>query len=338
MYKLFVFMGYPGSGKSYISKKMASHESDLYLSSDELREELFGFRDQDHNKELFEELYRRLLEHKDVGDVYMDATNLSRKDRLRVLSQVQRKYELHLICVLRPIDEIVEVNNARQGEEHIPDDIFKRILGKFQLPILEEGWDDIQYYFNTTKFSPVESILYYTDLPDLDHDNPHHNESLKEHLDYVTHMSLEKSNNKYVQIIAPYHDIGKYFVKTYNEEKGYSQFVGHASVSAYIYLMNNLIHHMYENHIVFGFIDNAYKVIGTYDFILVYYGIYYHDLPYSLDNRKDILHSLEKPSKQIIQLYKRYCKKKTLEELADTIIEFNSIDKLREGDNDGREA
>lgn len=334
MNKLFVFMGYPGSGKSYIAKQMVNHNTDLYISSDELREEMFGFRDQEHNTELFEELYKRLLDHKDIGDAYMDATNLSRKDRLRVLAHIQRKYELHLVCVLRPIDEVVEVNNLRQGEEHIPDDIFKRILGKFQLPILEEGWDEISYYFNTTKFSPLDSILYYTDLPDTDHDNPHHNETLKEHLDYVTKMS-KKSDNKYIQVIAPYHDIGKYFVKKYNEEKGYHQFIGHAAVSSYIYLMNRLIQHMYENHIVFGIIHNAYDVIGTYDFIITYYGIYFHDLPYSVDNRKDLLHSLEKPSKQIIQLYRRYCKKRTLDELADTIIEFNKIDRLREGDKDG---
>lgn len=336
MYKLFVFMGYPGCGKSYLARQLATHKTDLYMSSDNLREEMFGFRDQTRNDELFTELYRRVLGHVDIGDAYIDATNLTRKDRLRILSHIQRKYELHLICVLRPIDEIVEVNNLRQGEEHIPDDIFKKMLGRFQLPILEEGWDDIQYYFNTTKFSPVDSILHYSDLPDEDHDNPHHNETLKEHLNYVSQMSKKLSNSKYVQAIAPYHDIGKFYVKQYNSDKGYSQFIGHAAVSSYIYLMNTLIEFMYENHIVFGFIHNAYNVLGTYDFIVTYYGIYYHDLPYSIPDRKELKHSLEKPSKQIIQMYRRYCKKKNIEELVDSIIEFNSIDRLREEEEDAR--
>lgn len=335
MNKLYVFMGYPGCGKSYIAKQLATKTTDLYLSSDELREEMFGFRDQTRNDELFAELYKRALDHIDIGDTYIDATNLSRKDRLRILAQIKRRYELHLICVIRPIDEIIETNNIRQGEEHIPEDILKRILGKFQLPILEEGWDYIDYYFNTTKFSPTESIFHYLDFPDINHDNPHHNETLHEHLHYITQMSLQLSDNKYVQNIAPYHDIGKFFVKKYNPDKGYHQFIGHAPVSAYIYLTNTIIRYMYDNHIVFGFIPDIEKCIGNYDFIVMYFGIYYHDIPYSLPDRKDIIKSISKPSKHIVQSFRRYCKKHSIEELVDIILEFNKIDSMREGEIDG---
>lgn len=334
--KLFVFMGYPGCGKSSLAKKIAIKETDLYLSSDELREEIFGFRDQTHNKELFAELHRRAIEHASIGDTYIDATNLTRKDRLRTISQFNKLYELHLICVLRSIDELVAVNEDRRinsPTEYIPDEIFKTILGRFQLPTYDEGWEKIDYYFITTSFSPLESYFDYKCREDIAHDNPHHPETIKEHISYLLECCEKLDKSEELKFISNYHDNGKFYVKLYNEEKGYSQFLGHAAVSAYIYLINRATEHMYINHDIFGFIANLHETIDTNKFITEYYGIYYHDLPYTLHDVDSLCHSLSKPSKPIKYMYRRAnCKDDSVLKLAELLLEFNGIDRMREGD------
>ena len=110
MANVYILMGYPGSGKSTLLSQLANPETDLCLSSDNIREELFGFRDQEHNQEVFATLYQRALDYSDTGSIYIDATNLSRKDRAKTIEKLRKYYSLHLICVLRPITEIIEVN------------------------------------------------------------------------------------------------------------------------------------------------------------------------------------------------------------------------------------
>ena len=330
MNTLFVFMGYPGSGKSYLASQIVNQEKGLYLSSDLLREEMFGFRDQNHNKELFDELYRRVEIGLKDQDVYLDATNLSRKDRLKVVGRFKKKCRLHLICVLRSITELLEVNETRTGEEHIPDHIFIKILGRFQFPTYDEGWDDIKFYFVTTKFSPVDSFVDYKLLSDIDHDNPHHSETIKEHLDYLTQYCKENAENSILAHIASYHDIGKFYVKQYNQEKGYSQFIGHAAVSTYIYFMNRLIEFMYDNHIIYGYIPNIEMLFSSSNFIVEMLGIYYHDYPYSLPEFDDLLKSLKKPSKPVLYLLNKYSKNYNIDDFIKLLIEFNKIDRMRE--------
>ena len=345
MYKAYVFMGYPGSGKSTIALKMTSHDTDLYLSSDKLREEMFGFRDQTRNQELFEELYKRAIDHAGIGDVYVDATNLSRKDRLKVIDNLHKHYSMNLICVLRPIDEIVDVNNERavsKPDEFIPDEILKRILGKFQLPVHNEGWDKICFYLNYNNLTYFD----YAGRPDMAHNNPHHPETIKEHIDFVNKICIELGKSAQISEIARYHDLGKFFVQTYNEDKGFSQTIGHAAVSAYIYLVDHMfyLYQLQKDTSKSSVIEN--DDLFTYSFITTFYGIYYHDLPYEIarayhtneEIKQALEHSLSKPSKGIRYLYDNFAEKITddpIEHLAHILLEFNKIDRMREGDNNG---
>ena len=338
-----VLMGYPGSGKTRASSNECLEFGDaLYLSSDELRVEMFGFRDQEHNKELFEELYKRAIDYSNKGNVLIDSTALTRKDRLRVIAKLGKYFNMRLVVIIRPIWEIVEENQIRKvskPEEYIPEPIFKQILGRFQLPTYDEGWDNIVFYFNSSHVGDNDSkslIKCFYDLDkveDIPHDNPHHQESIKEHVYYVLDKVKEESSSFVLESIAYYHDLGKFYVIQYNEEKGYSQCIGHAAVSAYIYLTDFLVKAALD-YVEKNDFNGSFNDL---EFLLIYYGVYYHDYPYSFVNFEDMVHSLSKPSKPLVHLFGAVDNSLvgiSMREFTRMLIDFNCYDRMREGDSD----
>lgn len=109
--KLEILIGLPGSGKSTYAKE--EHESDsnsVYLSSDKIREELYGNESvQGNPAEVFTLMQSRAIEAlKNGRDVFYDATNLTRKDRAGILVTTPRYvYKQatvilpHMRCVLK---------------------------------------------------------------------------------------------------------------------------------------------------------------------------------------------------------------------------------------------
>ena len=82
--KLEILIGLPGSGKStYCKEKRESNSNSVYLSSDKIREELYGNESiQGNPAEVFTLMQSRAIEALKNGiDVFYDATNLTRKDR-----------------------------------------------------------------------------------------------------------------------------------------------------------------------------------------------------------------------------------------------------------------
>ena len=58
--ELNILIGIPGSGKTTFAKSKL-FENYIYLSSDEIRKELYGFENQEHNNEVFDLLHKRLF-------------------------------------------------------------------------------------------------------------------------------------------------------------------------------------------------------------------------------------------------------------------------------------
>ena len=346
MNKLYVFMGYPGSGKSTLSKQFAEERNALYLSSDEIREELFGFRDQTRNKEVFAEIEKRALEQSEVGDCLIDATNLSRKDRLKTIDRYRKRYELHLFCILRPLDELIDENEKRKkisSEVGIDEENFKRILGKFQLPTPNEGWKTISFKIVTSKDDIKKCRFDYTSMEDINHDNPHHPETIKQHIDFAVNRCKSNHLFQWLVDLAYYHDLGKFYVIRYNSEKGYSQCIGHAAVSAYIYLLDTMVDYLthyskqqdinindnldlYERYV------NLFNFSNIGDILNMYYLIFYHDQPYACESKEHLLKSLHKGSKDLVYWEKQG--KLRIDMFTDILLGFNSIDRMRKEDDD----
>ena len=313
MYTAFVLMGYPGSGKTSFGKNFAStRHGSLYLSSDDLRIELYGFRDQTHNEEVFSELYKRATNHisKGKGDVIIDATNLSRKDRLHTIEalsslHIKGEANLDLIMVVRPIMSIMKANKTRPEEARLPEDVLINMLGRFQMPSFNEGWDNIYFYYNHEHQVSGYTRLY--ELRDMAHDNPHHNETLKEHINKCIDLYYDEEFNtgaNYGQELPQYHDLGKFFVRRYNEEKGYHQYIGHSAVSAYIYLTTILFDKRHVDGVSLSVWQNLVSFKSLFkdlDKFRLFYMIYYHDLFYTFreDQIENAVKSLRKPSKGI---------------------------------------
>lgn len=335
MNKLYLLVGYPGSGKSTILKNLIKKDTDLILSSDDLREELFGFRDQTRNRELFIELYKRAEDHKDIGDVYIDSTALTRKDRLRAVERLKKYFDLNVICVLRPVDELIVTNEMRkQTKEFIPDDIFKAILGRFQMPTYDEGFDKIYFIVNSFRKDMKDIIFDYNSIVDIPHDNPHHPETIKEHINLLIKHCIDTYKADILRDLAYYHDLGKFFVKQYNPDKGFSQTIGHAALSAYIYLVDSIVYYMIEYNKQQGIEESTldrlidiYNMSNIGEVLQMYYLIYYHDQPYACPNHDQLVKSLSKPSKPLHALDKD--NRISIEAFVLILEEFNKIDSLR---------
>ena len=126
---------------------------------------------------------------------------------------------------------------------------------RLQPPVQTIDCDAIQLADNSV--SLYEAIIKDRDQnPDLNqHDNPHHKETIQKHIKkvisaliklnwYNQKPSAEQLHKDYALFYtaALYHDLGKYWTKSFNEQKGYAQFIGHENISACIFLTDILLY------------------------------------------------------------------------------------------------
>lgn len=226
---LTIMVGLPASGKDFLIKN--NIDNALILSSDNLRVELYGYEDQTHNKEVFEEMNRRTRNTgKENKNVIYNATNINRGRRVTLAQEMQKyfKYIKVIVCVCS-IKTLLYRNKTRK-ERHLPEDKLKQMIRSFQIPTLYEyHYDDIEYVWTETKRRGFERDKIAL-LMDYDQHNKHHSENLGIHI--LRTADYCKENGKAYKA-AIYHDLGKPFCKTTDEE-GFNHFIGHPNVSAYL--------------------------------------------------------------------------------------------------------
>ena len=145
---LYMLIGLPGSGKStYAETLMEKHPDALYLSSDKIREELYGDESiQGNPQEVFGNLHHKM--RKALGnniDVIYDATNLSRKNRkkaVEIAKSANPTTIVHYIVVDTPLDECLCRNANR--ERKVPENVIVRMSEQFNFPQSDEGFSDIE--------------------------------------------------------------------------------------------------------------------------------------------------------------------------------------------------
>ena len=159
---VFVAVGLPGLGKSYIREKTISNLSAedatrvFVYSPDDRIEEIAKLNDttydsvwalsvNDATKALNAEVKRAIEENKIV---YWDQTNLTAKKRRQIISMFPKNYKKVCVRVLTPIspDEVAEWNRRlinRPGKT-IPHHVMWSMRNSFQNPTMEEGWDEIR--------------------------------------------------------------------------------------------------------------------------------------------------------------------------------------------------
>lgn len=255
MENLFIMtVGVPGSGKSTYFKKMKDKENWVHISSDDIREELFGSaQNQEHNQEVFQEMRKRSAEAiRQNKNVYYDATNINRKKRRNFLKDMKiialsHSYSFECILFAVPAQICKERNFIR--ERKVPENVIERMVKQFQVPTFSEGWDNIIRLAPAARTGILEKKLKEACF--LFHDNPHHKLSIGDHMIKAYEIGVQTNGealqyhlktrySREVLEAARYHDIGKPECKVFCNWRGeptkIAHFYSHDNVSAYNYL------------------------------------------------------------------------------------------------------
>lgn len=235
----FVMMvGLPGCGKSTYSNKLAQQGFVVY-SSDAIRNEL-NMHENTQTAKVFEIMHKRIkVAMQENKDIVYDATNLSRKRRMAYLESI-KKYNYHKICYLFivPLEVCMERNALRTGYARVPDHVYNNMLRAFQIPMIEEGWDEIIPILYDGK---IDIKYNYDDLDNFSQDNNHHSLTLGQHMKKATQYVINHTDNDIIIEATKYHDIGKIYTKEYKNFRGEptkeAHFYGHDNCGAYMYLI-----------------------------------------------------------------------------------------------------
>lgn len=140
---VYVLCGIPSSGKSTIAKEICSEYKYNLYSFDSLSK---GYKFEERQK-VYNKMYADIATDivNECGIVY-DNLNITYDRRLELLHALKDiPCKKILIVMTTPLEECVRRNSQRQGQARLPDFVIYHLNQKYQLPSLEEGWDDIQY-------------------------------------------------------------------------------------------------------------------------------------------------------------------------------------------------
>lgn len=248
--KMIMMCGLPASGKSTYAKEYTeTHKNTIWLSSDNIRKELYGDENiQDNSEKVFSLMRIRTKEALTQGvNVVWDSTNINYKRRMGFLNELN-KIPCEKICVFMatPFEKCL-VNNANR-DRTVPYYVIERMYRHFDVPYYYEGWDSIEVVYANEEYknyygSPygfLEHYKYYSQ------DNSHHQLTLGEHCDkawnyvYASLSDWNKDKNTYdveLTFATMLHDCGKPFCKTFKNSKGevteQAHYYDHEKVGSY---------------------------------------------------------------------------------------------------------
>jgi predicted kinase len=234
---LNILIGIPGSGKTTYAKKHLLDDKTVYLSSDDIRLELFGYENQNNNELVFNTMQKRAKEALKSGlNVVYDATNLSRKKRKTIIDIGKRYSAVYAYMFCCSIGTLLERNMTRQ-ERRLPWDKLEMMIKSLDIPFMYEGFDYITYINNGCEKE-------FNIFEDFKQNNPHHGETLGEHCKEIDDYILKKyagygltiEETALLMDVSCWHDCGKPYCKEYSEEKGHDTYYNHEKLSAYLYL------------------------------------------------------------------------------------------------------
>lgn len=246
--KLFMLIGLPGSGKSTFARNRVKFYDDCnktkleIVSSDDIREELYGTRScQKDPARVFEIAHERIINSLEQGlDVIFDATNITRKNRASLLKKIPAYTEKFAQICWAPISTCIERDLKR--EFSVKADVIWKMAYKFQMPFYDEGFDHIciSYPEDFNYKAYIEEDILNPSNINMSHDSPYHSFSIWEHCKKAKEYAINNKFSSFVVDAAMYHDIGKFFTKSFINSKGEvtdrAHFYNHENVGAWLTL------------------------------------------------------------------------------------------------------
>lgn len=237
----YMIVGVPGSGKStYCKKHIEDWGGGVHISSDEIRKELYGDESiQGNPEEVFSLMYKRTLEIlNQEKDVFYDATNIKRKDRIGILNQLPPYVKKVCYVIWARIETCMQRDSKRK--KSVGKDVINRMLKNFECPFYDEGYYHISVVC-TEKFNEKEYCEELVENMKTPHDNPHHTYNIYEHCKKSAEILYSKYPSDVLEYYtAMYHDIGKpyckSFVNTEGETTDVAHYYGHQGVGAWMVL------------------------------------------------------------------------------------------------------
>ena len=226
MVQIIVMVGIQGSGKSTKARELSEDINAVILSSDEIRK----YNPSWDNNKVFEYLYKEMNNYvKDGKNIIIDATNTTLQSRKAIFNNLKFRADVQIYawvmntsyaeCVSR-----VMARNKKENTHKVPIEVIKRYRDSFQIPLVEEGFDDV--VMNTyNSFNSDQYLSLIHDMIGFDQQNSHHTLDLYNHA-YKAGVDFDDIE------IGLFHDVGKLFCQTF-DDNGEAHYYNHANIGAY---------------------------------------------------------------------------------------------------------
>ena len=296
-----MMIGLPYSGKSYFVNKY-KNENDVYISSDEIRKELYGDEcDQTNPNKVFEIMYKRtciaLSQNKSV---WYDATNIKFKYRIHLLNSLKHKFnDVYYKCYVMCTPFKILLIRQQDRDRFVPTTVIDKMLRQFEVPMYYEGWNEIELVRMPDIITRFNADRYLETNKNVAHDNPHHTLNIFEHMQLAStnyYEDMVKENNVEEHVIynaLKYHDIGKYYCKTFVDTKGIksniAHYYNHENVGAYYILTSNITNSYYALLFIAWLINNHMKLYSNN----ISNWINKYNIPQSLIDKLNIIHKYD---------------------------------------------
>lgn len=235
---LWIMVGLSGSGKSSVSKQIAEENPNtVIISLNSIREELTGkAEDQTKNEEIFKIFHDRIRENlENKKNVIADATNITMRSR-RVIIENVKGVDCHKIVYLitKPFRQCKIENLNKQHP--VPEEMLNGQLNKFQIPFMEEGFDEgiIHYIHNKNR---LDALKLFDNMEGFNQQNPHHTSTLADHCKKVNELFSRHGYPSKYDLAALFHDYGKLYCKELDDD-GIAHYYRHESIGSYMILEN----------------------------------------------------------------------------------------------------
>lgn len=264
---LWVMVGLSGSCKSSVAKEIAENNSNtIIVSLDNICEELTGkVEDQSKNEEVSKVFHKRIRETLENNtNVVADATNITMRSRRAIIENV-KSIECHKIVYLipKPFRQCKIDNLNRQHP--VPEEVLNGQLRKFQIPFMEEGFDEGIIYYIHNK-NRLDALKMFDNMEGFNQQNPHHTSTLADHCKNAHELFSRHGYPSKYNLAALFHDYGKLYCKELDDD-GIARFYGHDSIGSYMILEN--------------FAEIFYKDVADMCFL-----INYHMMPFDWTTEK----------------------------------------------------